>query len=285
MDVELRRLVRDEIGVDAASVVRLEDGWDSIAFDVDDAWIVRVARRPEVHAALLLEASLLSVLAPELPVPVPAVRVLVDSPALVAVAHPKLHGTPISALSPANADALAAELGSFLAAVHDSRAHVEAGFPEVTAADWVTSVAAFADRCEAVLPLLERDERRRARKMFARRVATPPDYELALIHGDLGPGHILCGDFAIAGVIDWTDAGPGDPALDFAWLLHAREPSFVEQLLDAYAAGGGRIDPGFRERALYFHRVGPWHEVLFGLQTGRDELVESGLVGIRARLR
>jgi len=280
VDDELGRLVREQLGVDAANVVRIDDGWDSIAFDVDDAWIVRVPRRPEVREELLLEAALLPRLAPQLPVPVPAIRVLSRSPE-VAVAHPKLHGAPLSSRV---AERLAPELGAFLAALHRSDAHVEAGFPRVTAAEWIDSLRAFVDRCDAVLRLLESDERRRAEEMFARQLGAPPDYAIGLVHGDLGPEHILCSDEGVSGVIDWTDARVGDPALDFAWLLHALGTAFGDALLEAYVYAGGSVDPLFRDRALYFHRLGPWHEVLFGLRTGRHELVASGLAGVRDRL-
>jgi aminoglycoside phosphotransferase (APT) family kinase protein len=42
----------------------------------------------------------------------------------------------------------------------------------------------------------------------------------SLIHGDLGPGHILIRDGAVTGIIDWTDSHLGDAALDLSWLLY-----------------------------------------------------------------
>ena len=41
---------------------------------------------------------------------------------------------------------------------------------------------------------------------------------------------------------------------------------------------------GFRGRALFYHRLGPWHEVLYGLENALPELVASGVAGIRQRL-
>jgi hypothetical protein len=64
-----------------------------------------------------------------------------------------------------------------------------------------------------------------------------------------------------------------------AWPLHGTGRRFAEAVLRAY--GGGE---GVRERALFYHRVGPWHEVLYGIDEDRPELVRSGLDGIRARL-
>ena len=47
-------------------------------------------------------------------------------------------------------------------------------------------------------------------------------FATCLTHGDLGPEHVLVsasGD--LAGVIDWEETSVGDPAWDFAYLLHA----------------------------------------------------------------
>ena len=47
-------------------------------------------------------------------------------------------------------------------------------------------------------------------------------FATCLTHGDLGPEHVLVsasGD--LAGVIDWEETSVGDPAWDFACLLHA----------------------------------------------------------------
>ncbi|MFC6847283.1 phosphotransferase [Streptomyces caelestis] len=50
----------------------------------------------------------------------------------------------------------------------------------------------------------------------------------ALVHGDLGPGHLLAQDGALTGVIDFGDAHIGDPAVDLAWALNGTSPAFAE---------------------------------------------------------
>ena len=284
MDDELLRLVRQRLGAEADEVVRIDRGWDSVAFDVDDMWIVRVPRRPEVREQLLQEARLTPLLEAELPVPVPVVSVLANTPELFAVGHRKLHGDPLQvALRQSDELALAHELGSFLAALHCSTAWARAGLPAKTWADWRREQSAFVGRCAAVLRLLDEDERRRAGEMLERYLALP-EFDVVLIHGDLGPEHVLCGENLVAGVIDWSDARLGDPALDFAWLLHGAGAVFGGAVLEAYVQAGGCNEPCFQERARWFHQLGPWHEVLFGLERGRDELVKSGLAGVCARL-
>jgi aminoglycoside phosphotransferase (APT) family kinase protein len=161
---------------------------------------------------------------------------------------------------------------------------VKASLPKITGAEWDRAMSAFADRCEAVLALLEPAERRRAESMFGRQLAQSLELDPVLLHADLGPAHILCRGDAVIGVIDWSDARLGDPALDLAWVLHGAGEPFAETVLGVYGAESGRVDGPLRERALYFHQIGPWHEVLYGLETGRRDLVDSGLAGVRARL-
>jgi aminoglycoside phosphotransferase (APT) family kinase protein len=242
----------------------IQEGWDSLVLDVDGEWIVRVPRRAEVREWMAKEVRLLAELAPALPVPVPGFEVVEDAGDVFFVAYRKLPGEPVGD-PPVS---LAPELGRFLAALH--------GFqPSFELPRYRDPVERFR---REVLPLLERDERRRAEAMFEPCMSSPA---FVLLHADLGPSHILHDGPSLTGVIDWSDASLGDPALDFAWLLNGTSEPFAEALLDAYTR---EPDPGLHERALFYHRLGPWHEVLHGLEQDRPELVESGLAGLRGRL-
>lgn len=100
-----------------------------------------------------------------------------------------------------------------------------------------------------------------------------------LLHADLGPEHVLCRDGRVVGVIDWSDARVGDAALDLAWCLNGTPT----EIADA-AAGTYGVDAELRERSLFYHRLGPWYEVIYGLETGQHRFVASGVEGVRARL-
>jgi aminoglycoside phosphotransferase (APT) family kinase protein len=134
-----------------------------------------------------------------------------------------------------------------------------------------------------VMPLLGTAERAVAEAMFTGFLDEDAHFRFpdVLVHDDLGPAHILVkatGD--LAGVIDWGDAGPGDPASDFAWILpHAL--GIGERALAAY---GGSPDPTFRDRVRFYDALGPWYEVTHGLDTEQPNFVASGLVGVRERL-
>jgi aminoglycoside phosphotransferase (APT) family kinase protein len=284
----LRRRVEERLGCTARDVVSIDEGWDSAVFEVDGEWIVRVPRRDEVLLWLRREAALLPVLAPALPLPVPRFEVVEDSGPLAFVAYGKLEGEPLdgSAARAPPGPSLARQLGAFLTALHSFPLGkvVQAGFADTRAAGWLEQQREFARRCEhEAIPLLEEDERLRARSLFAEFLSRwDSRLELVFVHGDLGPAHILWSGSTVSGVIDWSDARVGDPALDFAWLLHGTGAAFADALLGAYS--GVETGPAFRARALFYHRLGPWHEVLYGLQRGRPDLVASGLSGVRQRL-
>ena len=72
-------------------------------------------------------------------------------------------------------------------------------------------------------------------------------------------------------MIDWGDARVGDPALDYAWLLHGPFSDW-------------EVEPELRRRARFYHRLVPWYEAHYGLFTDRPAHVVRGLARIKERL-
>lgn len=264
--------------VDGGRVAHVDQGWDFDVYVVDDEWVVRVPRRPEVARRAPAEIALLAVLAPSLPVAVPRFEAAGANGAAWA-AYRRIDGKPLVS------DPQATDVAAFLSALHafPIESAVGAGVP---AGDWRTAMAEeLAEFERRVLPLLDPPERRAAERAFRRYADDEASFAFrpAVIHADLGPEHLLwTSDGRLRGVIDWTDAEVGDPALDFAWLLHGLGDRFAEQLLAAY---DGPVDATFRERAAFYHLLGPWHEVTYGQDLDLPAYVESGLAGVRERLR
>jgi aminoglycoside phosphotransferase (APT) family kinase protein len=260
---DVRALARSH-GLQAERLVAIESGWDSIVYEVDDEWIFRFPRRAEVAEWIRAEAELLPALAARLPAPVPQFEIAVFDDVSY-VAYRKLRGEP---LRPAiDSAALGAAVGAFLAALH--------AFPAVPARERFDVLPAFRGH---VLPLLDDDERALGESLLDD--AASATFGRVLVHGDLGPEHILHAGDELTGVIDWSDAHGGDAAIDFAWTLFGTGPRFAGALAETY-----RVDDELRARGLVFHKLGPWHEVLYGLETDQPQLVTSGLAGIRERLR
>jgi aminoglycoside phosphotransferase (APT) family kinase protein len=236
-----------------------------------------------------VEAALLPELAGALSVPVPEFAAVAETPRDFFVVYRKLQGEPLSAaVCRGSVGArLANQLGVFLADLHGfSRERaVAAGLADDGAAEWVVRQRQFAARCAGdVMPLLSAAEQPRTERIFDGLFSALEDLdETVVIHADLGPAHILHSGPSLSGVIDWSDARLGDPALDFAWLLYGTSEAFGAELLRAYG-DRRRPDDTLRARALGYHRLGPWHEVLYGIEHGRREMIASGLAGVRQRL-
>lgn len=255
---------------DGLETVR-DDGWDSRATLVGGRWIDRTPRREEVAPRLRTEVRLLSWLAPRLPLAVPRPFVAGERP--LVVRHALVPGEPASELTAAQGR----ELGAFLRALHGSDAAeaVEHGAPAPAAVR--RERAAELDRMRAaVLPLLPAASRAVGGALLDAIAELPA---AALVHGDLGPEHVLVEAGRLSGVIDWSDAHVGDPAIDLAWALHGATPAFASALAERYGADGE-----LRARALLWHRLGPWYEVLHGVETSSPETVASGVDGVLARL-
>ena len=249
-----------------------DDGWDVQATLVDGRWVDRSPRRADVEPQVRREVTLMPWLAPQLPLPVPVPRVVSDDP--LVVRHAYLPGAPCPGASATHGRAV----GEFLHALHavDPAAAVERGARDAAAS--FTAAQEVRDRMqEDVVPLLPSRVRARGQALL-RRLSVPPPAP-RLVHGDLGPTHVLVVGDRVSAIIDWGDCCVGDPALDLAWTRFGAGPAFARALDAAYEA-----DDEMLARGRDWHLLGPWHEVVFGLETGRPSYVDSGVKGAVARL-
>ena len=253
-----RALIEEALGRPLQSIVEVDHGYDFEVAIVDDAWVFRFPRRAGVEEALETEIALLPVLAPALPVAVPSFEYVGREPLFVG--YQLIRGEPLSDEDPEGVRA-------FLDALHS----FDASELPIERRDWV---AAYREQCaefeRVVLPLVDKDRRRDASRLFAE-ADTLVGFAPALVHADLGPDHLLVLGGRLAGVIDWGDVRIGDPALDYAWLLNGPFSSWD-------------VEPELRRRARFYHRLGPWYEAHYGVFTSRPAHVERGLAGIDARL-
>lgn len=100
------------------SISEIPGGWDSDVLVVNERWVFRLPKRPEVKEWITKEISLLPQLEPVLPVPVPRFEFV--CPEHGVVGYTKIEGTPlIRGLFPNVAmKRLARQLGAFLTALH-----------------------------------------------------------------------------------------------------------------------------------------------------------------------
>jgi len=101
--------------------------------------------------------------------------------------------------------------------------------------DWVDLYKRIEDE---VFPHLMLHTREWAKNHFESFLETKSnfEYEPKLIHGDLGPYHILFDrqKNCINGVIDFGSSGLGDPAMDIATVIHTYGESFLNRFHKIY---------------------------------------------------
>jgi aminoglycoside phosphotransferase (APT) family kinase protein len=272
---ERSAFIRERFALPVRTIEPVGDGWDSDTYEVDRGWIVRFPRRPQVELRMRGEIELLDVLQRRLTASVPRPELVSLDP--LCVGYRKLEGRPLT--TPV-ARELGGDVARFLSELHQvpiDAAHLARG-------DWRTDLHdLLAEFGRDVVPLLSGAERRRAQAMFADYLADESSFTFkpAIVHADLGPEHLLTDGERLTGVIDWSDATVGDPAIDFAWLLNGSGEAFAYELAEQLPE---RLDESTRRRALFFHQLGPWHEVTYGRSLGDDSFVRSGLQGVRERL-
>jgi len=266
---DTRALFDDWLQERAADHGPPHEGWDTVATAVEGTWLDRVPRYPDTEVQLRNEVRLMPRLAPLLPLEVPVPIVLDESP--LRVRHRLVQGELAVRATLTREDGR--RLGEFLRALHDMpvNIYVESGIPEQHAAR-AELLATLERMLHRVLPLVPA-EHQEAGKALLRRIAlrTPA----TLVHGDLAAHHVTSGPDGIVGVIDWKDARIADPAVDLAWPLFGTPEPFAEAVATAYGVTDDEL-----ARALDWHKLSPWYEVMWGQGPGGQSFVDQGVKNI-----
>ena len=236
-------------------------------------WVCRFPRTDESRARLGDEARLLALVRRYVNVAVPEFAVD-DAPEFVA--YRLLPGRPLYRhdllrLPDAAQDRFAAGLAAFLRELHaiPPTAFPDAGLPPApppprSPLPWDERLAAI--RAE-LFPHLWADQHAAIADLFAPVLDGRLDmgYSPALIHNDLATYHLLTdpATTALTGVLDFGEAGWGDPAADIAALISGYGESFVARLIAAEPAIAAHLERA-RFRAAYLELE--W--ALKGVRTG-----------------
>lgn len=270
-DIEL-----NDIGLDFRAVLATDE--------TGTAWVLRIPRRPDVLPRAENEARALRLLKGRLPVAVPDWRVFTSE----LIAYPRLPGTTAITIDPATkqptwnidkeAPLFTRSLGTALAALHSVTAAEAAG-----AGLKVATPAQVRCNCAGEIERIRR-EIGVATGLWNRWQTWLDDDEAwppfaALIHGDLYAGHVLVDEAARAtGVLDWTEAEVGDPAVDFIFHLMGFGTDGLDRLLIDYEAAGGITWPGMRHHITERLSFIPVKYALFALASGSAEHLAAARV-------
>ncbi len=227
-----------------------EDGLVHNVLIVNEELVFRFARDEAGRRALEREARLLAFVRPRVSLSVPEVI----HQHLDCTVYRFIPGVPLDRQRLLAQDAfgrrvLLDQLGTFL-----SQLHSLSGEASAAVSGPVKASSGMKEEYEELYRVIEREllpsmmvwAREWARELFRPALDGKLDltYAPAVIHGDLAPYH-LCFDPTtrrLSGVIDFGNAGLGDPALDVGSLILALGESLLRQMESMYPAMSGLVD-------------------------------------------
>lgn len=214
---------------------------------INGEWVFRFPRSERARTSLAAEASILDLVRRHVTLRVPVIDRREDD----FLVHRLLPGVPLSQeqildQSVSGQDALLEPLAVFLRQLHAipqgelARLDIPVSDAQRSRSDWVGLYQAVE---RELFPLMMAHVRDRVKRHFEPVLEDrmPVSHRPALVHGDLGPYHILCDRVArrLTGVIDFGTAGMGDPAVDFACVMYFVGESLLRRMAGFY--------PGIRE--------------------------------------
>lgn len=251
------------------------------------AWVLRIPRRADVSAKLAEERRILEFIQPRLSVAVPnwqvcsrelvAYRRLPGDPGLTLDAS----GKPVWRFDPSSPE-FAAALGRLIAELQSvsADAAARAGVPVLSATQVRAGWRADFERVRAEFEIAPHLHER-----WTAWLSNDALWPVTTVfsHGELYAAHVLVDTPArIVGVIDWTTAKVGDPAIDFTY-QHMMGPAVFEATVSAYLEAGGIDHPHLAERCAELAAAAPLVYGLFALQSGDPQHRATAAAQLRSR--
>ena len=246
------------------SLVYNNDGLANDVLIANGELVFRFAKDENAVQALHKEALILERLAPYLELEIPRPFYLnQDAMAYRLVPGETFSLRRLQELDDAGQQAVAGQLAGFLRAMHNLP--LDESIPSTSAPGREGWQRIWQGVQERVFPLLLAHQRVWATELFHEFLGDEAafDHTPRLIHGDLGPHHILFDHHTrrINGIIDFGVGGAGDPATDLGLLLQVYGESFVRRLLPVYPEA-----EQYLPRARFFAQAIEFQWVLLGLK-------------------
>ncbi len=267
-----------------APVHPLSHGWSHWAFSHGDR-VFRFPRTADDARLLEAETRLLPVLAPSLPAPVPVPRWVGEWEGQPFAGYPRIEGDAlrrVTLFGPGGGH-IAREIGAFLTALHGFPVEQAAEALGVPVPDVLPTPREWLEEIRmTVFPRLSATLRVAVDSGFTRYLNARYEPTPRLCHNDLCFDHILERDGRLAGVIDFSNAAPGDPAIDFAGILADGGWHAVDDILRFY---DHPLDDGFHERVEFRYWTAPLYDIVYGVESGEERHVGLGRSALAQRMR
>lgn len=272
-------------GYQVDSAVRLGEGLDNLAYEVNGELIVRFSKEPDParRAALLdREARVLAAVAEVSPLPVPEPAFLVAE--LGCLAYFKLPGAPLLDMPrhqrSAHDTSIAATLGELLTALHAVPIDRMADLVETDdqpPAEWLSEATENYVSVAGQVPAAYR------RPVEAFLNAAPPHDGCTptFSHNDLGIEHVLIDPVAwtVTGIIDWSDAAAVDPAYDFGLLYRDLGPAAARAAFMTYRTEAYDL-AALSELAVFYARCSVFEDLAYGIEREQGKYVDKSLAAM-----
>ncbi len=269
--------------LDIQSMVINHEGLVYDILIVNKEWVFRFAKGEYGQELLDIENQLIRLIEPLVSLAVPSPALRRDG----VIVYPNLHGEIFyrntwSGLEEKQQQKLADQLGLFLEELHNiPTSDLDWEIPFTIAP---VSYETWADIYERILtkvyPLLLPHQIDWAESLFEPIINQPEffDFKPVLVHGDLAPYHILYSPktASLTSVIDFWEAGMGDPAMDLGKLINHYGESLVRKIASTYM-DYKKILP----RARFYAQAFEIKWILMAVESGEDYWFTTHLGGAR----
>jgi len=272
-------------GYQVDSVAPAGEGIDNLVDEVNQELILRWSKEPDpaVRAGRVeREARLLTAVAGISPLPVP--EPVFTVPEQGCLAYRKLPGRPLLDLPrrrwSAHVGAIAATLGELLAALHAAPVERMAELVDLDDQPLMAWRRQAEETYAAVAAQVPAAHRRPVEAFLD---APPPSggWMPVFSHNDLGIEHVLVerDNWTVTGVIDWSDAGIVDPAVDFGLLHRDLGPDAAQAAMGRYRTDANNL-PTLAERAVFYARCSLLEDLAYGVHTQQHAYVGKSLAAM-----
>lgn len=258
-------------GVAARHAERLSGGLISDSFLVDGRWVVRVPRLDA--AGLRRELDVLAALGSLPGYSVPDVEILGTHEGRPVAIHRVIGGSQATDAW-YRSDRGIDEVARLLRAIHGASPDL----PRIGPAGWADRLRSFLDDVTRSLAGHALEPRAHVASGDFLRLLDGLE-RTVFIHNDLGPDHMLVRDGTIVGVIDWSEAGWGDPARDLVGVRIAAGTDAAA----AVAARGG-LDDQAKTRVDHYYWFDSAHLIANAGRIGQEHLIGPAFDELDRRL-